>query len=152
MRKQMIARFLLAAAVGIPNAASAQEKAVGAAPAALAKMCAEAASSEEPSMLAQRAYCLISRVVPSEDRIEQARELSRRALRTNEPAGGTTMYLAFANDPQYQYVRTDGSADLAAYNRLAGMPITARGAQIEAIDALGFALGKGHRDAVSAFV
>jgi hypothetical protein len=93
--------------------------------------------------MARRAECVLSGVLPSPDRIGEARTYARAALNSGEPSGGLMLYLAFQHDPTYQYVR-DGKVDAAAYRRLAARSVEQRKDQIDAIEGLGFAVGKGH--------
>jgi len=91
--------------------------------------------------MARRAECVLSGVLPSTDRLGEARALSRAALQAGEPAGGTMLYLTFQADPANQYVK-DGKFDADAYRRLAARPIKERRDQIDAIEALGGAAGR----------
>ncbi|MDB5859174.1 MAG: hypothetical protein JWQ76_2863 [Ramlibacter sp.] len=96
--------------------------------------------------MAKRSECVLAGVIPSSNRIAEARDFARGALAKGEPAGGLMIYLTFQNDPANQYVR-DGKADQEAYARLAARPLDQRRDQIEAIEGLGFAAGKGNRPA-----
>lgn len=130
-------------------AAAAQDKPEAPSPGAptqIAQFCAQAAAKDDPFSLAQRARCVLIGVAPSERRVDDARDLARRSLRAGEPLGGFMLYQVYVSDPQYRYLR-DGKADMEAYNRLAATPVSARTDQIEALEGLGFALGKWNRDA-----
>ena len=91
--------------------------------------------------MARRAECVLSGVLPSTDRIGEARTLSRAALRAGEPSGGTMLYLTFQADPANQYVR-DGKVDGEAYRRLAARSMQERQEQVDAIEGLGAAAGR----------
>jgi hypothetical protein len=91
--------------------------------------------------MARRAECVLSGVLPSPDRLGEARALSRAALNAGEPSGGTMLYLTFQADPANQYVR-DGKVDGEAYKRLAARPMKDRQEQVEAIEGLGAAAGR----------
>jgi hypothetical protein len=93
--------------------------------------------------MARRAECVLSGVLPSPDRIGEARSFARAALARGEPSGGLMLYLTFQHDPAYQYGR-DGKVDAEAYRRLAARSQEQRKEQIDAIEGLGFAGGKGH--------
>lgn len=90
---------------------------------------------------ARRAECVLSGVLPSADRIGEARRLARAALKAEEPAGGLMLYLAFLQDPKNQALR-DGKLDPEAYARLAARSLKDRTEQVEAIEGLGFAAGR----------
>lgn len=96
--------------------------------------------------MARRAECVLSRVLPSPDAIREARGLSRAALAAGEPLGGLMLYLAYTHDPANQILR-DGKLDPEAYRRLAARTIAQRQDQIDAIEGLGFAAGKGNASA-----
>ena len=91
--------------------------------------------------MARRAECVLSGVLPSPNRIEEARSLSLAALKSGEASGGTMLYLTFQADPANQYMK-DGKFDADAYQRLAGRPLKDRKDQIDAIEALGGAAGR----------
>jgi uncharacterized protein len=93
--------------------------------------------------LARRSECVLSGVLPSTDRIAEARMLAKAALAAGEPSGGLMLYLAFQADPRNQFVR-DGQADPQAYRRLAARSLQQRQEQVEAIEGLGFAAGRNH--------
>lgn len=93
--------------------------------------------------MARRAECVLTGTLPSPDRIAEARVLARGALNAGEPTGGLMLYLVYQQDPAQQAVR-DGKLDAAAYQRLAARNAAQRREQIEAIEALGFAAGKGN--------
>jgi uncharacterized protein len=90
---------------------------------------------------ARRAECVLAGVLPSPNRIVEARGFARSALAQGEPTGGLMLYLAYQNDPANQYMR-DGKIDEDAYRRLAGRSLAQRREQIEAIEGLGFAAGR----------
>ena len=92
---------------------------------------------------ARRAECVLSGVLFSPNRFEEARSLARWALARGEPAGGLMLYVAFQNDPANQSMR-EGHLDAEAYRKLAARTIAQRREQIEAIEGLGFAAGKRH--------
>ena len=92
---------------------------------------------------ARRAECVLAGVLPSPNRLDDARALARWALSKGEPAGGLVLYLAFQNDPANQAMR-EGRIDAQAYRKLAARSIAQRGQQVEAIEGLGFAVGQGH--------
>ena len=93
-----------------------------------------------------RAHCGLPATVPTADRPPEARALARRALALDDPAGGFLLYVAFVNDPVNAYT-AEGQVDIAAYRRLGERPLPQRLEQIEAIEALAFAAGKGHVNA-----
>lgn len=90
--------------------------------------------------MARRAECVLSGVLPSTNRIAEARALSLAALKAGETSGGTMLYLTFQADPANEYVK-DGKFDADAYQRLAARPVQERKDQIDAIEALGGAAG-----------
>jgi len=91
--------------------------------------------------MARRAECVLAGVLPSPNRLAEARALSRSALAAGEPTGGLMLYLAFQADPANRYLR-DGKPDPEAYAKLAARPIAQRQEQIDAIEGLGNAAGK----------
>ncbi|MFI4926575.1 MAG: hypothetical protein ACHP7E_02660 [Burkholderiales bacterium] len=93
--------------------------------------------------LARRSECVLSGVLPSTDRIAEARMLAKAALAAGEPSGGLMLYLVFQADPSNQFVR-GGQADPQAYRRLAARSLQQRQEQVEAIEGLGFAAGRNH--------
>lgn len=108
------------------------------------KVCAALpAEPTEARAIAQRSQCVLGGFIASERRFAEARELARKAMEQGEPAGGFLLFMAFSNDPAYA-VRQDGKVDLEAYRRLAARPVAERGEQVEAIEGLAFAAGKGH--------
>lgn len=108
------------------------------------KLCAQLpAQPTEARALAQRAQCVLGGFIASDRRFAEARELARKALALDEPAGGFLLFLAYANDPAYTF-RQDGKVDMDAYRHLAALPLDRRAEQVEAIEGLGFAAGKDH--------
>ena len=93
--------------------------------------------------MAKKAECVLAGVLPSADRFTEARDLARAAMQRGEPAGGLLLYLAFVNDPANRHDK-DGKPDPQAFERLAARPPDERKAQVEAIEGLGFATGKGN--------
>ena len=93
--------------------------------------------------LARRSECVLSGVLPSTDRIAEARMLAKAALAAGEPSGGLMLYLVFQADPRNQFAR-GGQADPQAYRRLAARSLPQRQEQVEAIEGLGFAAGRNH--------
>ncbi|MDE2607749.1 MAG: hypothetical protein KGL68_17695 [Burkholderiales bacterium] len=91
--------------------------------------------------MARRSECVLAGVLPSPNRLAEARGLARAALQAGEPSGGLMLYLVFQADPANQFLK-DGKVDPAAYQRLAARPIAERKDQVEAIEALGFAAGR----------
>lgn len=139
--------LLLAAAVLASAAAHAQPAPATNAGDELRRMCSTVTlTPADGREMAKRSECVLAGVIPSSDRLGEARELARGALARGEPAGGLLLYLAFQDDPANQYVR-DGQSDEQAYERLAARPVEQRGAQIEAIEGLGIAAGKNNRTA-----
>jgi hypothetical protein len=96
--------------------------------------------------MARRSECVLSGVLPSPNRVAEARALARSAIAAGEPSGGLMLYLAFLDDPAYQFMR-NGKVDAEAYGRLAARPIAQRQDQVDAIDGLGLAAGKNNRAA-----
>ncbi|HET8746012.1 MAG TPA: hypothetical protein VFM98_10430 [Ramlibacter sp.] len=92
---------------------------------------------------ARRAECVLAGAIPSLNRFEEARVFARWALSRGEPAGGLMLFLAFQNDPANQFLR-EGRVDAQAYARLAARSLAQRREQVDAIEGLGFAAGKGH--------
>jgi hypothetical protein len=89
---------------------------------------------------ARRAECVLSGMLPSPNRVGEARGLARAALAKGAPAGASILYLAFLADPANQAMH-DGKVDPQAYQRLASRTVQERKDQIEAIEALGTAAG-----------
>jgi hypothetical protein len=148
--RDLLQRFLLAAGVLAAGTAFAQAAAnAPAAPGAegLRQLCASVPASPGTAIdMARRAECILSGVLPSQDRIAEARALARTALRADEPAGGLVLYLAFVADPSNQAAR-DGKVDPEGYRQLGARSVAQRGEQVEAIEALGFAAGRNHAGA-----
>ena len=138
--------FLLAAVLVAGGAARAQAPHPGTAE-ELKRLCATVGMNPiDGREAARRAECLLTGTLPSSNRYEEARVLARWALSKGEPTGGLMLYLAFQNDPANQPTR-DGKADAEAYRRLAARTVPERREQIEALEGLGFAAGKGNRAA-----
>jgi uncharacterized protein len=138
-----------AAAASTPAAASAPAAAASAPAARLQQDCAALPQlPTEAQALSLRSRCVLVGVIPSSRRYAEARELARKSLELGDPAGGFMLYLAFHDDPQNTYVR-DGKPDFERYRQLAQRSTAQRGEQVEAIDALAFAVGKGHRHAAT---
>lgn len=138
---------LLAAALTLAAAAA---HAQGAAPAAgtaqpdLRKLCeAVSMNPADAAEMARRAECVLSGAIPSNDRLGEAKVLSRAAFAKGEMSGGLLMYLAYLADPANRYLR-NGKIDTEAYQRLAARSLAERKEQIEAIEALGTAAGRNH--------
>lgn len=91
--------------------------------------------------MGRRAECLLAGVIPSTDRLGEARAQARAAVAAGEPTGGLVLYLAFQQDPAYQVLR-NGKVDADAYRRLAARPVADRQEQVAAIEGLGLAAGK----------
>jgi hypothetical protein len=139
-------RAVLAATLFAARAAQAQ-----AAPAqpdeAMVKACAELpAAPEHGREYAMRAQCVLAGAIASQDRFGEARVLARKALALGEAGGGYMLYAIFQSDPANRYVR-DGKVDMDKYQQLARRTIAQRGEQIEAIEGLGVAAGKGSMNA-----
>jgi hypothetical protein len=144
---------LAAALLAVAAHASAAEPAKPAAPAVDMKtQCAQLppAPIGVPDLnandLALRSSCVLAGILPSTDRIRDARSFALRSYELGDPAGGFMLYVVFNSDPANRYLK-DGKPDLAAYQRLAARPVDDRKDQIQAIEALGFAAGKGHVNA-----
>lgn len=145
MSKPLLATFATVALI-IAGPAGAQRVAPGAGE-ELKRLCATIAMSPADAReAARRAECVLAGAIPSSDRFEEARLFARWALTKGEPAGGLMLYLAFQNDPANQSTR-EGKLDAEAYRRLAARPLAQRREQIEALEGLGFAAGKGYRGA-----
>jgi hypothetical protein len=111
--------------------------------------CAEAKAVADPSApeaLAGQVRCLLAGVEPSDNPIQRSRELLRPALQSGNAVAGFLMYAVYSADPAFTYIR-NGKVDAAQYDRLAALPVSARAPQIEALDALAFAMNKGHLSA-----
>ncbi len=93
--------------------------------------------------MARRSECVLSGVLPSTDRIPDARMLAKAALAAGEPSGGLMLYLAWQADPANQFVR-EGKPDPQAYQRLGARTMKERQDQVDAIEGLGFAAGRNH--------
>lgn len=93
--------------------------------------------------MARRAECVLSGVLSSPDRLREARTLARKSFELGTPAGGMMLYLVFLNDPANQYLK-NGRIDPDAYRRLGARTLEQRLDQVEAIEGLGFAAGRGH--------
>jgi len=98
---------------------------------------------QEALEMARRAECVLSGVLPSGDRLGEARGLARAALAKGEPAGGLMLFMVYQADPANRYLR-DGKVDPEAYRRVAARSLSERKDQIEAIEGLGFAAGRNH--------
>jgi hypothetical protein len=96
--------------------------------------------------MARRAECVLAGVLPSANRVAEARGLARAAIGAGEPTGGLMLFLAFQADPANQFVR-DGKVDAEAYRRLAARPAAQRQEQADAIEGLGVAAGRNNRAA-----
>jgi hypothetical protein len=107
----------------------------------LAQPVAEAGDSLAEAVAAQ---CLLMRITPDAKPVEHARQFARASMQQGDPAGAYMVYVAFIMDPANTYIK-DGKVDRAAYDALAARPLSARGDQVEAFDALGFAAAHGHR-------
>lgn len=95
---------------------------------------------------AMRAQCVLTGALPSADRFGEARTLARRALAMGEAGGGYMLYAVFSSDPANRYLR-DGKADMDRYQQLAQRTLEQRRDQVEAIEGLGVAAGKGSMNA-----
>ncbi|RQP26266.1 hypothetical protein [Piscinibacter terrae] len=114
--------------------------------------CAKAKASADPSApeaLAGRVRCLLAGVEPSDNPIQRSRELLRPALQSGSAVAGFLMYAVYSADPAYTYIR-NGNVDAAQYDRLAALPVSERGPQIEALDALALGMNKGNVSAAVA--
>ena len=107
---------------------------------------AKAATQTNAQVLTTRVQCLLSGVEPAERPVEQARQLARQAHTQGDPVGSFLLYLIYASDPAFTYIR-NGKADMAQHQRLAALPVSQRAEQIEALDAMAFAMTKGHVNA-----
>lgn len=96
--------------------------------------------------LALRSSCVLAGLLPSTDRIRDARSFALRSYELGDRDGAFMLYVVFIKDPANRYLK-DGKPDLAAYRRLAARPVDDRKDQIQAIEALGYAVGKGRLDA-----
>lgn len=116
-------------------------------PANLQQACATVPQQPaQARLLALRSQCVLVGLVPSPRRYAEARELARKSLEAGDPAGGFMLFLAFSNDPENTYLR-DGKPDMDRYRKLGQRSLQERREQVEAIDALAFAAGKGHVNA-----
>lgn len=133
---------LLLAAAGTASAQPASPEATAKKAQELRRLCELVSMNPADGReMARRAECVLSGVLPSTDRLGEARALSRAALAAGEPAGGAMLYLTFQADPANQYVH-DGKVDPQAYQRLAARPVQERRDQIDAIEGLGSAAGR----------
>jgi hypothetical protein len=141
LQRTTVAVVMLAAAA----AARAQEPALSSPPAPdLRRLCETISMNPaDGKELARRSECVLSGVLPSTDRIAEARMLAKAALAAGEPSGGLMLYLVFQADPRNQFVHA-GQADPQAYRRLAARSLQQRQEQVEAIEGLGFAAGHNH--------
>lgn len=92
---------------------------------------------------ARRAECVLTGVLPSPNRLAEARGLAKGAMAAGEPSGGLILFMAFQADPANQFLR-DGKVDAEAYRKLGARTVAERQEQIDAIEALGFAAGRNH--------
>jgi hypothetical protein len=146
MMRAMLRRVLLASALATGAALAQAPSPVPGAPTAeeLRQLCAAVpASPVAAADMARRAECILSGVLPSAQRIAEARALARAALQGGEPAGGLVLYLVFAADPSNQAGR-DGRMEPETYRRLGARALAERAEQVEAIEGLGFAAGRNH--------
>ena len=111
------------------------------------RLARETADAGETMGMVTRAECLLAGTEKAEQPYVAARELTRRAWKAGSPAGAFMHYVVFTQDPRYSYVR-NGVADNAKYEALAAMPISARGEQAEAYEALADAIRGGHVNAL----
>lgn len=111
------------------------------------KLARETADAGETMGMVTRAECLLAGTEKSEQPYATARELTRRAWKAGSPAGAFMHYVVFSQDPQYSYMN-NGVVDNAKYAALAAMPLSARGDQIEAYEALADAIRGGHVNAL----
>src|SRR3954471_13454055 len=79
--------------------------------------------------MARRSECVLSGVLPSTDRIREARSFAHGAMAAGEPSGGLMLYLAFQHDPANQYLR-EGKVDPEAYRKLAARTLQQRKDQV----------------------
>lgn len=115
----------------VPRACELAEKSVGA---------------TEPMGSSTMIRCLLSGSVPVEQPIARARGVALAMRNAGAAEGAFMLYMVFLNDPKYTYTRA-GKPDMDAYNALAALPPEQRAEQIEALDALGEAVQKGHVNA-----
>ncbi len=114
----------------------------------LPQACAQLApEARDGAALALRAQCVLTGLLPSQRRWEQARELAGEALRAGEPRGGLMLYLAFSTDPRNSFM-DEGKPDMEKYRALARRPLAERQEQVEAIEGLAFAAGRGNLTAM----
>jgi hypothetical protein len=106
----------------------------------------EAADAGDAHGAMTRAECLLTGVEKAAEPVALARELARAARKSGLAAAGFTVYLAYSMDPKYRYLQA-GKADRAKYKALAAMPVSERGEQVEAFDALAEAMRAGHVNA-----
>jgi hypothetical protein len=143
-RPALLASALLLAAAGVHAQAPAQPAARGQ---ELRELCATISMTPADGReMARRAECVLAGVLPSPNRIAEARSLARAALAADEPSGGLMLYLTYQADPANQFVR-DGKRDPQAYRRLAARSLKERQEQIEAIEGLGHAAGRNNTKA-----
>lgn len=112
------------------------------------RLARETADAGEAMGMVTRAECLLAGTEKVEQPLVLARELARRAWKAGSPAGAFMYYVVFTQDPRYSYLR-DGVADKAKYAALAAMPVSERGDQIEAYEALADAIRGGHVKALA---
>ena len=145
MRASRLLRTTVAALMLAAAAARAQAPAPASPPGSdLRRLCETISMNPaDGKELARRSECVLSGVLPSTDRIAEARMLAKAALAAGEPSGGLMLYLVFQADPRNQFVR-GGQADPQAYRRLAARSLQQRQEQVEAIEGLGFAAGRNH--------
>lgn len=111
------------------------------------KLAHEAADAKEALGMIVRADCLINGNEQTAQPFDEARKMARQAQAAGAPGGGVELYKIFMADPQYRYV-ADGKANDAKYRQLAARPIAERGDQIDALNGLAFAAGKGNNAAM----
>jgi hypothetical protein len=146
MRNALLPAFVAAALLPVLAVRAQAPGAAGAQPdPALVKACAAlhadpaTATGRDYAMLSQ---CVLTGAIPSQDRFGEARVLARKALALGEAGGGYMLYAIFSSDPANRYLR-DGKVDMEKYRQLAQRTIEQRQDQVEAIEGLGVAAGKG---------
>lgn len=111
----------------------------------VARACAlalEAGNAGNPMGAIIRTECMVAGTVKVEQPWLQARDLAKKAARTDEASAGLVRYLAYTMDPQYSYT-TNGFTDKLRYDTLAKQPLSGRTDQIESINGLSAAMGSG---------
>ncbi|HUR87559.1 MAG TPA: hypothetical protein VMZ74_00595 [Ramlibacter sp.] len=107
----------------------------------------EASRSGDAVLQATYANCLVMGALKEPDALAHARELGRASMKQGNPIGAYAIYAAFAADPAFSFM-VSGKPDISKYSSLGALPLESRTEQVEALEALGFAVAKGYPKAM----